>query len=205
MNKSTVAATICLICATLLCGGCSLFDGFANWGKRSSAPQNSTETPSATPYGVETAVRQTLDVVKTAGHKRVIGSRAIRLPSHPLNEITAFEYEFPGTCGGHQFRVYETDETQILEYRYTPAGGSRYVIRDYITGPNPFIQAGLWSAYDHTADGVGDMTLQFEKRGSGILTGTYSQGPVTGLDASEKRTLGRAYDRALRDTYACRS
>ena len=49
------------------------------------------------------------------------------------------------------------------------------------------------------------MTMLFEKRGSGILRGTYSQGPVTGLDESLQRTLARAYESALRDTYRCRS
>lgn len=156
-------------------------------------------------YGGEADVRGTVDIVKTAGSVSKIGSHAIRLPRSPMRSITAFDYEFPDTCGGHRFRVYEAGDTQILEYAYEPSKGDARVIRDYVTGPSPFIEAGLWNAYDHTGDSISTMSLQFARRGSRLLKGTYSQGPVTGLDASTRRVLGAAYDRALRDSRACRS
>ena len=174
------------------------------------APVEMTEVTSSVwappgSYGTEADVRGTVDVVKAIGDISEIGSHAIRLPSHPLSSITTFEYAFPETCGGHRFRVYEAGGTQILEYAYAPREGKSYFIRDYVAGPSPFIQAGLWSAYDHTGDSsVPDMRVQFAKRGSGILKGTYSQGPVTGLDASSRRVLGAAYDRALHDLRSCR-
>ena len=204
-----------LLAACLLSGGCATFsDGFAKlWtaspdtvetgiGQEVTATYGNEE-PAI--YGVEQNVRGTVDVVKTAGDVRQISSRAIRLPSNPLRTITAFDYAFPDDCGGHHFRVYEADGTQILEYAYAPTQGKHYIIRDYVSGPSPFIRAGLWSAYDHTSDGVSDMSLKYARRGSGILVGTYSQGPVTRLDPSSKRTLGVAYDRALRDSEGCRS
>ena len=155
-------------------------------------------------YGSESDVQHTVDFVKTAGEARVLTSHAVHLPIHPLQAITAFDYAFPGECGGHRFRVYESDGTQILEFEYAAAGGRNYVIRDYVSGPSPFISAGLWGAYDHTADSVHDMSLHYEKRGSGRLKGTYSRGAITDLDVSAQRTLGNAYESAIRDSYGCR-
>jgi hypothetical protein len=192
---------------SLMCGACaSLWDVYATF----RAPVEMTEVSSsvwAPPgvYGGEADVRGTVDIVKTIGNVSEIGSHAVRLPSNPIRTITTFDYEFPGSCGGHRFRVYEAGRTQILEYDYVPPRGKAYLIRDYVSGPSPFIKAGLWTAYDHTGDSVSDMRMQYAKRGSGILTGTYSQGPVTGLDPSARRVLGIAYDRALRDSHACRS
>jgi len=201
--------------ALLLCSGCGSFWESLTTSDTMTPFRDSVETTEVTVtasawersgvYGGEADVRGTVDIVKTAGDVRQISSHAIRLPSNPLQTITSFDYEFPATCGGHHFRVYEADGTQILEYDYAPPSGRAYVIRDYISGPHPFIRAGLWTAYDHTGDSVSDMRVQFAKRGSGILTGTYSQGPVTGLDASSRRVLGAAYDRALRDSHGCRA
>jgi len=200
-------AVTCFVLGTsVLCGGCaSLMEDFAAFWDPAGAPDSSISQQTAAIYGVEEDVRGTVDIVKTIGDVSYISSRAIRLPRNPLSTITAFDYQFPENCGGHHFRVYEADGTQILEYAYAPQDGQEHIIRDYVSGPNPFIQAGLWTAYDHTGDRVSDMNLKFARRGSGILTGTYSQGPVTGLDPSAKRVLGAAYDRALRDSDGCRS
>ncbi len=194
----------------MLCGGCAtLLEGFAALRDRMAAPegsasQQSLEAYGLEAYGIENDIRGTVDIIKTVGEVRLISSRAIRLPSNALSAITTFNYEFPDVCGGHQFRVYEADNLQILEYEYAPVAGRSYVIRDYISGPNPFIQAGLWTAYDHTSDSISKMSMRFARRGSGVLVGTYSQGPVTGLNLSDRRTLGMAYDRALRDSRDCR-
>lgn len=195
-----------LLGAALLSGGCAtLWDGFASLWQRTDAPASSTSKPGDDSYGGESDVRGTIDIIKTVGDVSQIGSHSIRLPRNPLRTITKFDYAFPESCGGHHFRVYEADGTQILEYAYSPVVGRQYIIRDYITGPSPFIQAGLWSAYDHTEDSVANMKVAFASRGSGVLKGTYSQGPVTGLEPSARRMLGRAYDRALRDSQGCQS
>lgn len=200
-------AVMCFILGTsVLGGGCaSLMEDFAAFWGPAGAPESNISQQTAAIYGVEDDVRGTVDIVKTIGDVSYISSRAIRLPRNPLSTITAFDYEFPENCGGHHFRVYEANGTQILEYTFAPQDGKEHIIRDYVSGPNPFIQPGLWTAYDHTGDSVSDMNLKFARRGSGILTGTYSQGPVTGLDPSAKRVLGAAYDRALRDSDDCRS
>ena len=192
--------------ASLVCAGCaSVWEDYTVF----RSPVDTLEVTSskwAPPgsFGGEEDVRGTIDIVKTGGSVSKIGSHAIRLPSNPMRPITAFDYEFPDTCGGHRFRVYEAGDVRILEYAYTAASGKSHIIRDYVDGPGPFIQAGLWNAYDHTGDSVSTMSLQYAKRGSRLLKGTYSQGPVTGLDASTRRVLGAAYDRALRDSQACR-
>ena len=204
MKQMRPTVTCFLLATSVLCGGCAtLLEGFAAMRDRMVAPESTTPQQTLEVYGVENDVRGTVEIIKTAGDVSLIGSRAIRLPSNPLSAITTFDYEFPDNCGGHHFRVYEADGTQILEYAYAPMDGKPHVIRDYISGPSPFIQAGLWTAYDHTGDSVSEMSLKFARRGSGILTGTYSQGPVTGLNPLARRTLGMAYDRALRDTHRC--
>lgn len=204
MKKMRLTVTCLLLGACLLSAGCaSLLDGFASLFR--ATPDSIVAQQTGEVYGVENDVRETVDIVKTAGIVSRISSHAIRLPSNPLRTITSFDYEFPDTCGGHHFRVYEANGTQILEYAYAPLHGKGHIIRDYISGPSPFIKAGLWTAYDHTGDSVADMNLSFARRGSGILVGTYSQGPVTGLDPSARRVLGTAYDRALRDSHGCRS
>lgn len=195
-----------LVCAAMSTGGCAWF-----WEEDTTfrAPVEMTEVTSSTwappgSYGGEADVLGAVDVVKAIGDSREIGSRAIRLPRNPLHSITLFEHDFPEACGGHRFRVYETGGTQILEYVYISSDGKAHLIRDYVAGPSPFIQAGLWSAFDHTGDGVPDMRVQFAKRGTGVVKGTYSEGLVTGLDASSRRVLGTAYDRALHDLRSCR-
>lgn len=204
VKKMRLTVTCFLLGACLLFAGCAtLLEGFASLFTRNGPPESTAGQQTGAVYGVEDDVRGTVDIVKTAGVVSRISSHAIRLPSNPLRTITAFDYEFPASCGGHHFRVYEANGTQILEYAYAPLNGKGHVIRDYISGPSPFIKAGLWTAYDHTGDSISDMNHNFARRGSGILVGTYSQGPVTGLDFSARRSLGILYDRALRDAHNC--
>ncbi len=155
-------------------------------------------------YGDENAVRVTIGTIKMQGSQDRLSSQAIRLPERPLGEIAVFNYQFPSTCGGHEFRVYEADDMQILEYEYAVDDGDAFLIRDYISGPSPFIQPGLWTAYDHTANSIATMTSQFEQRGVGMFNGVYSRGLVTNLPPVEQRALGSAYQRALNDVYGCR-
>jgi len=186
-------------------GGCTMLtELFGSRSDRGASESAASEIKSEF-YGADSDVRATADAVKSVGDISVISSRALRLPMFPLDAITTFDYRFPSHCGGHHFRVYETDGTQILEFEYASAKGERFVIRDHLSGPNPFARPGLWSAYDHTADGVSEMTIKYQNRGSGILVGTYSRGPVTGLDATSKHELGIAYDRAIRDSHDCRT
>lgn len=204
MDKKRLLLVLLVVSAAAQSAGCTaLAERFAAFRDRAGSSESAGSH--AELYGADSDVRAIVHAVKSAGDTRVISSRALRLPNFPLNAITTFAHEFPANCGGHHFRVYETNGTQILEFEYAPVQGERFVIRDYLSGPNAFVQPGLWTSYDHTADSVSDMNIRFESRGSGILIGTYSQGPVTGLDSTNKRALGRAYDRALRDTLGCPS
>ena len=154
-------------------------------------------------FSDELAVQATIGTIKSQGSQNRVSSRAIRLPERPLGEIAVFGYRFPQSCGSHEFRVLEASEMQILEYRYAAQDGDSYMIRDYVSGPSPFVQAGLWSAYDHTAGSISTMTSQFQQRGKGMFNGVYSQGLVTGLPAAQQRALGNAYRQALSDVFAC--
>ena len=162
-----------------------------------------SSTTSSVQFGDDFVVQATIGTIKSQGSQDRLSSRAIRLPERPLDEIVVFDYNFPQSCGGHDFRVLETGETQILEFEYAANGGDTYMIRDYVSAPNPFVRAGLWSAYDHTANSLSTMTSQVEQRGDGMFNGVYSQGLVTGLPVAEQRALGSAYQEALYDVYNC--
>ncbi len=149
-------------------------------------------------YGDEFAVVNAIGMVKREGEHMQLASTALRLPERPLTEIESFTYEFPEQCGGHEFVVYETDETQILEYRHDTAH-----IRDYVSHGHPFVEPGLWGAYDHTANGVHAMNAKVVDRGDKMFAGSYSQGYVTGLPQSEQEALGTAYRRAVNEVVAC--
>lgn len=158
----------------------------------------------STVYGDEHAVQATVGMVKAQGSRSRFSSRAIRLPERPLGEIAVFGYQFPSTCGGHEFRVYEAPDMQILEYQYAARNGETHLIRDYITGPSRFVEPGLWTAYDHTDGSIGTMTSELETSGDRMFKGVYSKGLVTNLPIGEQRALGNAYQQALSDAYACR-
>ena len=167
----------------------------------------SSPTPtsgSAGLFGDEFTVQATIGKIKLQGNQARMSSRAIRLPERPLGEIAVFGYQFPLSCGGHEFRVYETQDTQILEYQYDSSVGGTQMIRDYISSPSPFVKPGLWSAYDHTAESISTMTSQFEQRKGKSMKGVYSQGLVTNLPDAEQHVLGSAYQQALSDVYDCR-
>lgn len=201
-NKISVVLFIAITCAACAPMGGSGYSFSLDGTKPMSLTSDADQ--SVDQYGNDYAIEQTIRTVISNGSKDRLSSRAIRLPEQPLSEIAVFGYRFPSICGGHKFRVYEAQGMQILEYSYASQDGDERMIRDYISGPSPFVQAGLWTAYDHTADRVSSMNMQFAIRGKGLLAGTYSQGPMTDLDPSAKRVLGAAYDRALRDSKACR-
>ncbi len=195
-----------LVATTVVCAGCETMGnlGFgANSGDTKSTETNADLGDLSGLYGDEYAVRVTIGTIKTQGSLNRLGSHAIRLPEQPLSEISVFNYQFPSSCGGHEFRVYEADSLQILEYEYAPVAGRSYVIRDYVSASNPFVKPGLWTAYDHTADSIATMSSQFEKRGYGMFNGVYSQGLVTNLPAEDQLELGNAYRRALGDVNGC--
>lgn len=185
-----------LAASVLACTAC-VSTGSSVFGTSASA------TTSPGQFGDEFAVQATIGTIKSQGSQDRLSSRAIRLPERPLDAIAVFDYQFPQSCGGHEFRVLEASETQILEFQYAAHDGDTHMIRDYVSGPSPFVQAGLWSAYDHTADSISTMTSQFEQRGDGMFDGVYSKGLVTGLPAVEQRALGSAYQQALNDVYDC--
>ena len=189
--------TLAMAATTLLCSACVSTITTDQGGAK--APAYNAD---ASQFGDEYAVRVTVGTVKSQGERSRLGSRAIRLPEQPLSAIDEFTYRFPAQCGGHEFHVYETGATQILEYRYDSEGGT-YRIRDYVADSNPFVKPGLWTAYDHTADSVASMTSQLGESGDRMFKGMYSQGLVTSLPTSEQQALGNAYRRALGDAYAC--
>jgi len=202
MRHIVVKRILVLASGLLACSACVSTDG--SFAGRSA--YTTSDQPSIAPgqFGDEHAVQATIGTIKSRGEEVRISSRAIRLPERPLGEIAVYDYQFPPSCGGHEFRVLEANKLQILEYEFAGNGGASYTIRDYVSGPSPFVQPGLWSAYDHTADSISTMTTQFEMRGDRMFTGVYSQGLVTGLSLAEQRTLGAVYQRAVSDVFYCR-
>ncbi len=188
--------------ASLLCSACVSSGSVAGGAKSTDIDANSFAQSGQFGHGY--AVRSTIGTVKTQGSQDRLSSRAIRLPEQPLGEITAFAFQYPSQCGGHEFHVYEADGMQILEYNYAASDGGSHDIRDYIAGPSPFVQPGLWTAYDHTADSISTMTPHYEKRGDRMFNGVYSQGLITNLPSFDQKSLGKAYQQALSDAFACR-
>jgi hypothetical protein len=154
-------------------------------------------------YGSSDAIERAIGVVKLHGTESRVSSRAIRLPENPLGEVTIFSLELPSNCGGHAFRVIEADGIRILEFEYTQSAGDTHQIRDYVAGPSPFVQPGLWTAYDHTADSISSMKSLFSNSG-GRHASMYSQSLVTSLPATKRQTLGKAYQLAISDVRSCR-
>lgn len=154
-------------------------------------------------FGAAADVLDTVAAVKSAGAVRAMSSRAIRLPARALEPLTTFEYRYAARCGGHAFRVIESGDTQILEYRHSLADGTEVHIRDYVAGPQPFIAPGVWGAFDHTADGVGEMSSEFVEMSTTLLPTVYSKGLVTTLAGPLREQLGAAYRAALVEVRSC--
>ena len=192
--KTTTRALLILGCCFCL-GACSGW----NWNLLGSSKPATGSGPSVT----DVQVQRVVDQVKTAGTRTELSSVAVKLPKQPTASITSYELTFPESCGGHRFRLYESEGLQVLEFTYTALDDREFEIRDYVQGPGPFIEAGLWSAYDHTADTIDDMYLEFEERGTGAIIGTYSRGAVSKLPDEQKRVLATAYESALLDVQAC--
>jgi len=117
--------------------------------------------------------------------------------------MTQFDYELPAECGGLTFRVYESGNTQILEYPYVEPDGSELEIRDYVSGTNPFIGPGLWTALDHTADSVSFMMTDFAETKNELIPEVYSKGLITGLPEALQRELGVVYRDAVHAAVLC--
>lgn len=190
MRQITSTRIVLLATTAAACVACS-----------SMSSIESTEPTAA--YGDKHTVEVAIGAIKSQGKMDRLSSRAIRLPEQPLGEIVVFGYRFPATCGAHEFRVYEAKDLQVLEYQYALENGDSHTIRDYVTGPSPFVAPGLWSAYDHTADSISTMTSELAERGDGLFKGVYSRGLVTGLPDREQRTLGYAYEEALKEVSNC--
>lgn len=191
--KRTPLFTLALLTCSGLLPGCAAFIQ-----KAFSADHGFAEE-----YGSPRDVLATVDLVMAAGKSSRMGSQAVHLPTHELHSFTVFDYRLPPDCGGYAFRVYESGKTRILEYRYERRPGETYLIRDYVSGNNPFMKPGLWSAYDHTADSVSTMMTLFVETQGRIVPRVYSRGPVTGLGEMTQRDLGLAYRYAVEAGRQC--
>ena len=189
MKQLVSKRTLTISATMLLCSACASVD--------------SLDAGADTRYGDQLAVKTAVGTIKSHGTHDRLSSRAIRLPERPVGEISVFDYQFPTSCGAHEFRVYEALNTQILEYQYVGQDGNSHMIRDYLSGPSPFAEPGLWSAYDHTAGSVSMMKSNVENRGDRMFVGAYSQGLVTDLPDAEQRMLGVAYRQALDEANGC--
>jgi hypothetical protein len=179
--------------------GCSVLNQ-APGNLETSAQRTS---PSRAHYGGEQDVLATIAIVKHSGLPQQIGSHGVRLPVQELQPMTLFDYQLPHECGGLSFRVYEGGKTQILEYEYKEPNGAQVAIRDYVSGANPFVGPGLWSALDHTADSVSFMMADLALSRNQLLPEVSSRGLITGLPTLLKREFGLAYRSALHAAVMC--
>lgn len=202
MSRASLSATSLVLGAAVLSGGCaSMLD--ARPGEQTMRAAIPAAGSVKSQYGGRDDVFGIIAAVKSAGQVQMMGSRALRLPTLPLQAITSFVYRYADSCGGYEFRVLETAGTQILEYAYVRENGSMYLIRDYVAGPSPFMQPGLWSSYDHTSDGITMMMSEFAESSTRLFAATYSLGPITGLAATTQQEFGEAYGEALRRANGC--
>lgn len=203
MRQGVAKRIAVLLATTVACTACGSTGSLGTSTPGHVSTTSAQASSLSTQYGASDIVQATISTVKLQGHEDHMSSRAIRLPERPFGEIAVYGYQFPPNCGAHEFRVLEAEGTQILEYRFAAADGEMQAIRDYVKGPSPFVGPGLWSAYDHTENGIATMKSEVEQRGDRLLKGVYSRGLVTGLADIEQRALGSAYQRALGDAYAC--
>ena len=184
-------------------GGCATQPSAGTQGSQQSNLLPRHAAPAEVPE-LEREVLATVQAVKGSGSRSVLGSRAVRLPTREHYEIAVFDYELPQACGGYRFRVYETGSTQILEYAYDQGGsGPPYLVRDYVAGSSPFIRPGLWSSYDHTADGVSSMMTLFTETNNPLMPRAYSRGFGTDLAEPTQRELDSAYRKAVKAASRC--
>jgi hypothetical protein len=194
--------TFVLLAAASALSACAALQGGPTQGSSIVA----ATTPRVAPAGaaeIESDVLATIQAVKGTGSRRVVGSRSVRLPTREHYEIAVFEYELPASCGGYRFRVYESGDTQILEYAYERDGAERFLVRDYVTGSSPFIRPGLWSSYDHTADSVSHMMTAFVETHNPLMPAAYSRGVVTDLAVMTQQELDLAYREAVKAATRC--
>jgi hypothetical protein len=195
MNLGRLVPACLAAGATAALASCTAFEGppRAQGDAARRAPQ----------YGSVSEVLATVAAVKRTGHVQQISNRAVHLPVQEFYPMTQFDYELPAECGGLAFRVYESGNTQILEYTYVGQDGSELEIRDYVSGTNPFIGPGLWTALDHTADSVSFMMTDFAETKNELIPEVYSKGLITGLPEKLQRELGAAYRDAVRAAVRC--
>lgn len=194
-------ATLVLLLVASCLSGCAAQPQAPTEARAAGSAAGNAAPASAT--DVESEVLATIQTVKGVGSRRVLGSRAVRLPTREHYEIAVFDYELPAACGGYRFRVYETGTTQILEYAYDQGSTGPYLVRDYVAGSSPFIRPGLWSSYDHTADSVSNMMVLLTETHHPLMPRAYSRGFGTDLAETTQRELDSAYREAVKAASHC--
>jgi nucleoid-associated protein YgaU len=158
------------------------------------------------PYGDQQQVLQLIETIKLASEPVKLSNRIVKLPNKPANQtLIVYDFKTPHECGNQSFRVYESDEVQILQYDYQN-DIELTSIRDYTRGPSPFVTAGLWGPYDHTDETALEMCLlagDSEEDGMGLMEGSYEIGWITNIIDWKQAELGMAYANAVTTTNQC--
>ena len=120
MKTLNAFAKLAIVGISCLFAGCAgFFEFFSGSGAGSEQAAISAETDAkSADSGEDDAVREVIAYVRSAGTAEEIGSTAVKLPTQVYDSITRYQYEFPASCGGQVFRLYESLDTQILEYEY---------------------------------------------------------------------------------------
>ncbi len=206
------AVTLCVLLLTgLLTAGCStrtapLPGASASNGVRPYIIVNGKRYLSG-PYGNEADIKRVVSTIQSHSQAQQLSARGFNLPnSSPYAFISVYDFRFPDDCGAGHFRYYQSEGASILEYEDHTPGNHVVKIRDYLTGPGPFVGAGLWGALDSTSDSpLILLSGSADQGGMGLMSGAYQIGWVTTLSHKDQERLGQEYAAALSRAAACHS
>ena len=161
------------------------------------------------PYGAQEEILNIASEIQQRAKPVNISSRNIVLPNKPIYiNLKGYSYTLPSACGGLSFTFYKNEFLQILEYNHKTANNKSVKIRDYISANNPFVTAGLWGPYDHTAKTALNNVLRSSGSSSndddmGLLRSEYNVGWVTTISESQQLEIGLAYANAITSADTC--
>lgn len=157
------------------------------------------------PYGTGADIRRVVAIIRTSSQAERLSARGFNLSNaSPYAFILVYSYHFPAACGGYRFRYYQGSGVRILEYDDRVSADHTVKIRDYLTGPGPFIGAGVWGPLDSTSDSpLILLSGKSDQGGMGLMSGSYQIGWVTTLSHDDQKRLGGEYAAAVRRAGAC--
>ena len=159
------------------------------------------------PYGAQEEILNIISEIQQRATPVTISSRDIVLPNKPIYiNLASYTYKLPKACGSLSFTFYKNEFLQILEYNHKTTKNKSVKIRDYISANNPFVTAGLWGPYDHTAKTALNNVLRSgsgDDADMGLLRSEFNVGWVTTISETQQLEVGLAYANAITSADTC--